>query len=300
MASIQAAVFDRLVRRRHVFEAGADIPTLRTRMERAAPIVLPWTGVKVTPVQADAVGGEWVVPKNAGADRVLLYLHGGAWVMGSLRFYRALVVNLARGAGVRALSVDYRLAPEHPYPAALDDCVAAYEWLLARGTEPGQIVVAGDSAGGNLALAMLLRLRDAGSPMPAGAVVLSPVTDLRGGGTSYRTRKALDPYFADADPGMFVAAYVGGHDPREPYLSPLDGDLDGLPPMLIHVGDHEILLDDAVRFGEKARAAGVEAQTVVWPGMMHDFHIFAPFLPEARRAIREIAAFIRSQLRMPS
>lgn len=261
-----------------------------------APIMLPWTGVKVTPVSVGGMRGEWVVPKKTRADGALLYLHGGAWIMGSLRTHRALVANLARGAGIRALSIDYRLAPEHPYPAALDDCVAAYEWLLSGGTEPERVVVAGDSAGGNLALAMLLRLRDAGLPMPAGAVVLSPVTDLAGGGTSHRTRRALDPYFAKADLGIHVAAYLGGHDPREPYVSPLGADLHGLPPLLIHVGDHEVLLDDAVRFGEKARAAGIEAQTVVWPGMMHVFHVFAPFLPEARRANREIAAFIQSRL----
>jgi monoterpene epsilon-lactone hydrolase len=301
MASLQAALFDRLIRRLHLFgDDGADIPTLRRRMQRTAPIMLPWTAVKVTPVRAGGVRGEWLVPKKTGADRVLLYLHGGGWIMGSLRTHRALVANLARGAGVRALSVDYRLSPEHPYPAALDDCVAAYEWLLAEGTEPGRIVVAGDSAGGNLALAMLLRLRDAGSSMPAGAVALSPVTDLTGGGTSQHTRRALDPYFAKADPGIYVAAYLGGQDPREPYVSPLGADLHGLPPMLIHVGDHEVLLDDAVRFGEKARAAGVEAHTVVWPGMMHVFHVFAPFLPEARRANGEIAIFIRSRLGVPS
>lgn len=141
--------------------------------------------------------------------------------MGSPRTHRALIANLASGAGVRALSLDYRLAPENPYPAALDDCVAAYGWLLASGIEPGRIVVAGDSAGGNLALALLLRLRDAGSPLPGGAVLLSPATDLGLGGASHMTRKALDPVFAGADIRTFITAYVGAHDPQEPYLSPL-------------------------------------------------------------------------------
>ena len=300
MASLQAGFFDRLVRRLHLFgEDGADIVTLRRRTERMSPALLPWAGVRIVPVRAGSVPGEWVTPKHAGADKVLLYLHGGAWVMGSPRTHRALVAGLARGAGVRALSLGYRLAPEHPYPAPLDDCVAAYDWLLAQGIDPGRIVVAGDSAGGNLALALLLRLRDAGTPLPAGAVLLSPATDLGLGGASHVTRKELDPFLAKADLGTFIAAYAGAQDPRDPYLSPLGADLHGLPPLLIHVGDHEVLLDDAVRLGERARAAGVEERTVVWPGMMHVFQVFAPFLPEARRANREIAAFIQSRLSPP-
>jgi acetyl esterase/lipase len=301
MASLQARLFDRLVRRSHLFgEDGADIPTLRRRVGRAAPPVPPWARVLVAPVRAGGVPGEWLIPKGAPEDRVLLYLHGGAWVMGSPRTHRALVADLARRAGLRALSLDYRLAPEHPYPAALDDAVAGYERLLANGIEPGRIVVAGDSAGGNLALALLLRLRDAGTPLPAAAALLSPVTDLELGGASHATRKALDPFFARADLRPFIVSYVGVHDPGEPYLSPLGADLRGLPPLLIHVGDHEILLDDAVRLGERARAAGVDARTVVWPGMMHVFQIQAPFLPEARRANAEIGAFVRSRLGLPA
>jgi monoterpene epsilon-lactone hydrolase len=300
MASLQTGLFDRLMRRLHLLGGdGADLPTLRRRIARTAPIVLPWTGVRATPVQAGGPPGEWVTPKQAGADGVLLYLHGGAWAIGSPRSHRALVANLARAAGIRALSLAYRLAPEYPYPAALDDCVDAYDWLLASGIEPGRIVVAGDSAGGNLALALMLRLRDSGSPLPGGAVLLSPVTDLELSGASHANRKALDPVFAGADLRTFITAYAGGHDPREPYLSPLLADLHGLPPLLIHVGDHEILLDDAVRLGEHARAAGVEERTVVWPGMMHVFQTFAPWLPEARRANREIAAFIRSRVGVP-
>ncbi|RPI20951.1 MAG: alpha/beta hydrolase, partial [Actinobacteria bacterium] len=195
---------------------------------------------------------------------------------------------------------DYRLAPEHPYPAALDDSVAGYDWLLASGIEPGRIVVAGDSAGGNLALALLLQLRDAGTPLPAGAVLLSPVTDLGLRGASHVTRKALDPFFAMADLRPFIASYIGAHDPGEPYLSPLDADLHGLPPLLIHVGDHEVLLDDATRLGERAREAGVEARTVVWPGMMHVFQMQSLLLPEARHANADIGAFIRSRLGLPA
>jgi acetyl esterase/lipase len=295
MPSIQARILDRLVPRLHLFgEDGADLATLRRRVERTAPPVLPWARVRVTPVRDGGVEGEWLTPRHAAGDRVLLYLHGGAWVMGSVRTHRALAADLARHAGVRAFTLEYRLAPEHPYPAALDDCMAGYGWLLASGIEPGRIVVAGDSAGGNLALALLLRVRDAGMPLPAGAVLLSPVTDLGLGGESHVTRRALDPLLGRADLGAFIARYVGAHDVREPCVSPLGADLHRLPPMLIHVGDHEVLLDDAVRLGERARDAGVDARTVVWPGMMHGFNAQAPFLPEARRANREIGAFIRS------
>jgi len=294
VASVQARLIDRLIRRLHLFgEDGADIGVLRERIERFAGAGPPRKGVAIRPVVAGGVPAERVIPRDAPRDRCLLYLHGGAWCMGSPRTHRGLVADLARGARVRALSVDYRLAPEHPYPAGLDDCVAAYGWLLERRVDPSRIVVAGDSAGGNLALALLLRLRDAGIPLPAGAVLLSAATDLALTGDSHMTRKAVDPYFANVGPNALIEEYVGVHDVREPYISPLYADLRGLPPLLIHVGDHEVLLDDSVRLGERAVAAGVDARTVVWPGMMHVFQMFAPFLPEARRANREIAEFVR-------
>lgn len=301
MTNFRAGLFDHFIRRLHLLGGDdADFATLRRRTEWFAPFVFPWSGVRVTPVRDVGVTGEWVTPRRAVAEHVLLYFHGGAWVMGSPRSKRALVADLASGAGVRALSLGYRLAPENTYPAALDDAVAGYDWLLASGIAPGRIVVAGDSAGANIAMALLLRLRDSGSPLPGGAVLLSPVTDLGVGGASHTTRKALDPVFAGADIRRFITAYAGVHDPESPYLSPLWADLHGLPPLLIHVGDHEVLLDDAVRLGERARAAGVEERTVVWPGMMHVFQVLAPWLPEARRANREIAEFIRSRVSLPS
>ena len=159
------------------------------------------------------------------------------------------------------------------------------------------MIVAGDSSGGNLALALMLRLRDAGTPLPAGVVLLSPITDLALTGTSHTTRRAVDPYFAHVELGPMVTQYVGEADRMSPYLSPLSGDLRGLPPMLIHAGDHEVLLDDAVLLGERATSAGVEARTVVWAGMMHVFQTLAPYVPEARRANREIVEFIRTRTR---
>jgi epsilon-lactone hydrolase len=297
MASLQAGLIDRLIRRLHLFgEDGADIPVLRRRIERLSGAGWPRPGVAVRPLVVAGVPAERVIPPGAPRDRCLLYLHGGAWCMGSPRTHRGLVVDLASRAGVRAVSVDYRLAPEHPYPAGLDDCVAAYGWLLERRIDPSRIVVAGDSAGGNLAAALLLRLRDAGIPLPAGAVLLSPVTDLALTGASWATRRRVDPFFANVSATGFVEAYAGGRDVREPYLSPLYADLRGLPPLLVHVGDHEVLLDDSVRLAERAAAAGVDARLVVWPGMMHVFQTFAPFLPEAIAADREIGDFVRARI----
>jgi acetyl esterase/lipase len=290
-------MFDRYVRRLDLFGGdGADITTLRERFERSAPRVPFWYGIRTSPVELGGVSGEWVETNRSARDRLLLYLHGGGWFMGSPRTHRSIVADLVRTSGIRGLTLAYRLAPEHPYPAALDDCVAAYEGLLASGMAPGRIVLAGDSAGGNLALALLLRLRDARRPLPSGTVLLSPVTDLTMSGASHTTRKALDPYFAKASIEPILERYVPAGQELDPYLSPLQADLSGLPPMLVHVGDHEVLRDDALRLGEVADAAGVECRVVVWPGMMHVFHSTAPFLPEARRADQQIAAFIVSRV----
>ena len=296
MPGFRARLLDRSIRRLHVFGAdGTDATVTRRRFERFSPPMMPRSGIAARPVEGGGPGGEWVIPKTTD-DGVLLYLHGGGWFMGSPRTHRGLVGALAMEARVRALSLDYRLAPEHPYPAAVDDAVAAYEWLLANRVDPARLVIGGDSAGGNLALALLIRLRDAGRPLPAGAVLLSPATDLTLAGESHRTRRSVDPYFADADIEPMIARYVAGADRLDPCVSPLHADLRDLPPLLVHVGDHEILRDDSTRLCERARAAGVDARLVVWPGMMHVFHVFAPFLPEARRANRELGEFIRARV----
>jgi epsilon-lactone hydrolase len=293
MASIQGSFLKFWLRQLNLFGSGKHDPQgLRARIEKVASNARPHRDVQVIPVQAGSVPGEWLVPRAALSDRVLLYFHGGAWFMGSTRTHRSLVSNLAYASGVRALSIDYRLAPEHPFPAGLDDCVTAYEWLLQSGIAPGKIVLAGDSAGGNLVLALLVALRDTGKPLPAGAVGLSPATDLTGASESHRTRAHLDPFFHKIGSNSIVPDYIGDHNPRHPWISPLYADLKGLPPLLLHAGDHETLLDDAVRFGQCASEAGVEVKTVVWPGMFHVFQIFAPFLPEARAAVDQIAAFI--------
>ncbi len=301
MASIQSRVMELMIRRMNLFNYDrANLQALRLRMDRLSARAPGGSKVEVKPVQAGTVPGEWLIPPGAPPDRAVLYLHGGAWFLGSPRSHRAFVSRLAQAGGFRALVIDYRLAPEHPFPAGLEDCLAAYEWLQQNGIPPHKMVVAGDSAGGNLALALLVMLRDTGKPLPAGAVALSPATDLAGTGASQQTRRQLDPFFAKTSVSSVVPDYITVHDPCHPWISPLYADLHGLPPLLIHAGDHEILRDDAVRFGEKAAAAGVDVKTVVWPGMFHVFQMFDPIVPEAKKANEEIVGFVAERMRVES
>jgi acetyl esterase/lipase len=295
VASIQSAILKIFIRQLGIFGGKHfDPQSQRMRLEKLVGMAGPPRKVQVLPVDAGHVPAEWLIPPDAPQDRALLYIHGGAWFMGSTRTHRAFVSRLACASRTRALAINYRLAPEYPFPAGLEDCIAAYEWLLQDGLSASKIIVAGDSAGGNLTLALLIALRDAGKPLPAGAVAISPATDLAMTGESHKTRLRLDPYFSNMGPNTIIKDYITDHDPRHPLISPLYADLHGLPPLLIHVGDHETLLDDAVRFGERAAAAGVQATTVVWPKMFHVFHLFAPVLPEAQQANEQIVEFLSS------
>lgn len=274
--------------RRTLAEARAGLETL------AASSPLP-EGTRTTPVRAGGVPCAWI--EGAADPRgVLLYLHGGGYCLGSINTHRALVARLARAGALRALAVDYRLAPEHPFPAAVEDAVAVYRWLLAGDTKPSEIVVAGDSAGGGLTVATLLALRDSGQPLPAAGICLSPWVDLEGLGESMTTRAASDPMVDREGLLLLAAAYLGGADARSPLAAPLYADLRGLPPLLIHVGTAECLLDDATRLHERARAHGVEADIEVWDDMIHVWHAFAPLLPEAEAAIARVGAWTRRRL----
>jgi len=212
-------------------------------------------------VEAGGVNAEWIAAPGATADRVILYLHGGGYVIGSINTHRAMISRIARASDARALAIDYRLAPEHPFPAAVEDAIASYRWLLAQGYKPGRIVIAGDSAGGGLTIAALLAIRDARLPMPAGAVPISPWTDLEGTGDSVRTRAARDLMVTQENLAHSAKQYYGAHDPKDPLVSPVHANFRGLPPMLIHVGDAEILLDDATRVAKSAKAAGRRSRT---------------------------------------
>jgi acetyl esterase/lipase len=255
----------------------------------------PPPGTTVEPADAGGVPAEWVIAAGVAAGRVLLYLHGGAYQIGSPATLRHMIALISGAARARVLSIDYRLAPEHPFPAAVDDALAAYRSLVRGGTDPGSIAIAGDSAGGGLALATLVALRDAGDPLPAAAVALSPWTDLALTGDSLRTRAGVDVMLKPDGMHETAATYLAGADPRHPHASPLYADLHGLPPILIHVGDAELILDDSTRFAASARAAGVDITLEVWDEMPHVWHAFAGLLPESDQAIRRIGDWLRAR-----
>lgn len=245
--------------------------------------------------------GEWLEHKDdrerSAPVRTLLYCHGGGYYFCSPSSHRPLVFGLAARSGARTFSLDYRLAPEHPFPAALDDALAAYRRLLADGTAPDSIIVAGDSAGGGLALATLIALRDAGDPLPAAGVLFSPWTDLAVTGETIASNDGLDPMFCGAAIGRAAKFYLADADPTHPYLSPLYADFAGLPPLLIQASSTEVLLDDARRVAQRARACGVSVEFEVWAKMPHVWHLWVPFVPEAAKALERAAQFVRTHAR---
>ena len=267
----------------------------RAAFEEVAQLVAGSFEATSEPVDARGVPGEWIAAPGASPARTLYYLHGGGYVTGSINTHRALIARLSAASGARALALNYRLAPEHPFPAAVEDAVAGYRWLLEQGVDREGLVIAGDSAGGGLTVATLVALRDAGVPLPAAAVCLSPWTDLEGIGESAKTRADADPMIDGAHLAEDARWYLGGADPRTPLAAPLYADLSGLPPMLIHVGDAEVLLDDSTRLAERAKAAGVDVTLEVWDHMVHVWHFLAAILPEGQQAIDRIGAFVRSR-----
>ncbi|MGN8106416.1 alpha/beta hydrolase [Paraburkholderia sp. 22098] len=239
--------------------------------------------------------GEWIERSGEpaiGARPTVLYLHGGGYYFCSPRTHRSIVFGLATRANAPVFSLDYRLAPEHRFPAALDDATAAYRHLIAEGTAPESIVIAGDSAGGGLALATLVALRDAGDPLPAGAVLFSPWTDLAATGASIVDNDGADPMFSGPAIAKAAKVYLGDMPATHPYASPVYADLRGLPPLFMMAGSTEVLLDDSRRVAANARAAGVDCELEVWKKMPHVWPIFAPFIPEANRALDRAAAFV--------
>jgi acetyl esterase/lipase len=257
-------------------------------------------GTAVETVDVAGVPSEWVRPAVVVApDACVLYLHGGGYVIGSCNTHRPLASHLGARAGLPVLVIDYRLAPEHPYPAAVDDALTAYDWLLARGFDPARVVVAGDSAGGGLTLATLLALRARGRPMPALGVAISPWVDLTLSGDSMDSMGDRDPLITRPGLQRMADWYVGSADAADPIVSPLFGDPGGLPPLLIHAGEVEALRDDAVRFAARAAAAGVDVTLEVWPEMIHVWHVLGPGVPEAEAAVTRIAEFIAARLGLP-
>lgn len=241
----------------------------------------------------EPVKGEWILPDGASENKfVVYYLHGGGYISGSAKTNRPVTIPLARGLKRRVFSLDYRLAPEHRFPAGLDDAVAGYRWLLATGTDPRNISIAGDSAGGGMTLALAMRLRDGGEPLPACLVCLSPWTDMTGSGESIVANSDLDPMFVTKDISRYARAYLGDGSPRNPLASPLLGNLSGLPPLFLQVGGEEILLDDARALHAKVIAAGGSSELRIFNGVFHGWQFGTPFLPEARQSLAEIVQFI--------
>lgn len=249
----------------------------------------------IEPLSADGVPCEKVSCGIVDQSKVMLWLHGGGFNAGSAKTHRELAARLSLATGIPILLPDYRLAPEYPFPAGLEDSVKVYRWLIRHGTHPGHIVVGGDSAGGGLAISTLLSLLDAGEPMPAAAVLISPMLDLTLSGESIQSRAALDPLVSREGLSAAIKLYIGNRDPREPLLSPIYADLHGLPPMLIHVGDHERLLSDSVTLAERASAVGVEVNLDIWAEMWHVWHAFAATLPEGQQALEQIGEYVRQK-----
>ena len=273
-------------------------PTLedsRERWRQLARAIGGDTAASVLRVDADGVPAELVSSGEASSGRAILYLHGGGYVIGSPATHRELARRLSVAADADVLSIDYRLAPENPFPAAVEDAVSAYRWLVGQGCDPAGVAIAGDSAGGGLTVATLVSLRDQGLPLPACGVCLSPWVDMEGIGDSMTSRAALDPMVQREGLVAMAEIYLGGADSRTPLAAPLYADLHGLPPLLIQVGTSETLYDDATRLSTRAEAAGVETCFESWDEMIHVWHLFAPMLDDGQRAIERIGEFVRGK-----
>ena len=241
---------------------------------------------------------EWITPKRSKADKVLLFLHGGGYATGSLKTHRALASQIAIHARIKALSIDYKLAPEHKFPTQIEQAVTAYEFLLEQGYLPENIAIGGESAGGGLTGGTLLYLKDHNIPLPACAIFMSPWFDLTGSGRSLITNKHKDPMVPYKGIPLWARNYAGDAELTNPYASPLFGDLKGLCPIYIQVGECEILLSDSTRYAEKAQNAGVDVTMEVWPNMFHAWQGFWMIIPEGKAAIEKLGAFLRKNLRI--
>ena len=286
--------------RRSSWGRDTDALVKRARRVFGAPSVYTWlvtTGLRVRAVKADGVDGEWILPRGVpGEEAAVLYIHGGGYVSCSRRTHRPITTALARRTGIPVFSIDYRLAPEHPFPAALDDVVAAYRWLLGTGTPPSGIGLAGDSAGGGLVLGLLLRIRDEGLAMPACAVCFSPLADLTARGASVQQNAGRDHMFVPENTEAFAQAYLGAQSRTMPHASMVNADVAGWPPMLFQVAATELLLDDARVMHERVLAAGGSSRLTVYGDLLHCWQMLAGIVPEADAALDEAAAFLRSHL----
>ena len=266
----------------------------RAWLTLASSLNLVSRAASVSKLDIDAMSAICVRPKRSDPDRTILYLHGGGYCTGSWRTQKGLISQLAVDARAVAYVPHYRLAPEHPHPAALDDALRAYRWVLDEGASPDRLSIAGDSAGGGLALALALAIRDSDLAAPASLVLVSPWLDLRGDTPSLTKNEKVDPMLRPAWSRRCAAAYLAGRDPEDPACSPLYARHEGLPPVLIQTGTDEIIVDDSIRFAERAREAGVDVTLQVFEGLWHEFQIHAGLLREADQAIEQIAQFLHA------
>jgi monoterpene epsilon-lactone hydrolase len=274
----------------------ADLAEMRAGIDARGRANALAADVTVTPTVAAGVRAEWTATPNAVATRAILYVHGGGYVIGSLDSHRHAAAEIGRAAAARVLALDYRLAPEHPFPAPVEDALAGYRHLLAQSFSPAQIAIAGDSAGGGLVVAAMLAIREAGLPQPACGWCISPWVDMESTGESITAKAAEDPVVQRAGLDFMARTYLAGADPRHPHASPLHGDLAGLAPLLIQVGAAETLLDDATRLAARAGAAHVAVTLEIWPEMIHVWHVMHPVLAAGRRAIASGGAFLRATM----
>ena len=270
----------------------------RKSLDQLATLVTLPKDVTIESININDLPANWISAPESNLDKVILYLHGGGYMEGSLISHQDLAIRIGRASKSKVLLIGYRLAPEHPFPAALEDSIMVYKWLTTeKNVLPQNIVIAGDSAGGGLTLCTLLKLRDENIPLPAAAVCLSPWTDLAITGNSIKKNFKIDPWLKPSEIYFMAELYIGDNDPENPYISPLYGSFYNLPPILIHVGSHEILLDDATRVATKAKNEGVDTTIEIWDEMLHVFQAFANWAPEGQEAIDKIGEFIQSKLK---
>ncbi len=295
MANPQIEQIRKMLAENPVVAEGASLEEMRTGMDSMGTMFPSLPDVSSEKEDAGGVPAEWFDATGADASRVLLYVHGGGYVIGSVDSHRPLLERLAKATGGRVLAINYRLAPENPFPAAVEDAAAAHRWLLKQGVEAKRISLAGDSAGGGLAIATLVSLRDSGDPLPACAVAISPWVDMECTGETMETKAGEDPMVQRPVVQELAQTYLQGADPRSPLASPLHADLSGLPPILVQVGSAETLLDDSNRLETRIKAAGGDVTLEVWDEMIHVWHLFAPILDKGQEAIDRMAEFIRKR-----
>lgn len=266
----------------------------RARQEKSARFFRLHKQIRSQVITDFGVPSEWIDSPNSDSGTIL-YLHGGAYALGSINSHRELIARLVISTKCRTLAINYSLAPEDPFPAALEDSLKAYNWILSKGTDPSRICIAGDSAGGGLAIATVLALREKGIPLPAGVFCLSPWLDLTLSGESMIKNNKIDPILISSILEIYVNYYIGSYKATEPLISPLFADLHNLPPINIQAGGNEILMDDFIRFYEKAQQAGVDITLKIWDDMFHDFQLI-PFLPETKESLKQVSTFVSSVL----